>query len=221
MNLKNKLQLASLIIISSVLFSACTNKNTETNLNLNMTQDTTNNSTQENVSALQDPIITPVVTEIPAPSTDSTKTNTEETLISIKTKDGEIVARLYSKETPNTVANFIKKADSGFYKNLPFHRVITGFMAQGGDPTGTGSGGGKQASELNNIPFARGSFGLARTGETNQISNDSQFFICFTTEGCQHLTGDYVNFGEVVSGLDILDKIQQGDTIIDITTKTK
>jgi len=216
-NLKNKFQLISLIILSSVLFSACTNKNTETNLNLNMNQDTTNNSTQENNSALQNP----VVTEVPAPSTDSAKTNTGETLIFIKTKDGEIIAKLFSKETPNTVTNFIQKADSGFYKNLTFHRVITGFMAQGGDPTGTGMGGGKQASELNSIPFVRGSFGLARTAETNQVSNDSQFFICFTNEGCQHLTGDYVNFGEVVSGLDVLDKIQQGDKIIDITTKTK
>jgi cyclophilin family peptidyl-prolyl cis-trans isomerase len=209
-NLKNKFQLISLIIISSVLFSACTSKNTETNLNLNMNQNT-NQITPTNSS----------ITEIPAPSTDSAKTNIEETLISIKTKDGEMIAKLYSKETPNTVANFIKKADTGFYKNLTFHRVITGFMAQGGDPTGTGMGGGKQASELNNIPFVRGSFGLARTAETNQVSNDSQFFICFTTEGCQHLTGDYVNFGEIISGLDVLDKIQQGDKIIDITTKTK
>lgn len=221
MNLKNKFQLVSLIILSSVLFSACTNQNTETNLDLNMNQNTIQNtitnSPEDNNSAPQNP----VTTQTPAPSTDSAKTNTADTLISIKTKDGEIVAKLYSKETPNTVANFIKKADSGFYKNLNFHRVITGFMAQGGDPTGTGMGGGKQPSELNNIPFVRGSFGLARTAETNQVSNDSQFFICFTTEGCQHLTGDYVNFGEVVSGLDILDKIQQGDKIIDITTKTK
>jgi len=94
-------------------------------------------------------------------------------------------------------------------------------MAQGGDPTGTGTGGGKQNSELNNIAFKRGSLGLARTAETNKISNDSQFFICFTTEGCQHLTGDYVNFGEVVSGFDVLDKIVQGDKIISITTSTK
>ncbi len=203
------------------MFSACTNQNTETNLDLNMNQNTIQNtitnSPEDNNSAPQNP----VTTQTPAPSTDSAKTNTADTLISIKTKDGEIVAKLYSKETPNTVANFIKKADSGFYKNLNFHRVITGFMAQGGDPTGTGMGGDKQASELNNIPFVRGSFGLARTAETNQVSNDSQFFICFTTEGCQHLTGDYVNFGEVVSGLDILDKIQQGDKIIDIATKTK
>jgi len=217
MNLKSDFKIISLVLLSSVLFSACTNKNTETNLNLNMNQDTTKNSAQETNSVLQNPIIT----EIPVPSTDSAITDTNDTLISIKTKDGEIIAKLYSKETPNTVANFIKKADSGFYKNLNFHRVITGFMAQGGDPTGTGMGGGKQASELNSIPFVRGSFGLARTAETNQVSNDSQFFICFTTEGCQHLTGDYVNFGEVISGLDVLDKIQQGDKIIDIITKTK
>ncbi|MDD4026847.1 MAG: peptidylprolyl isomerase, partial [Candidatus Shapirobacteria bacterium] len=123
--------------------------------------------------------------------------------------------------TPNTVSNFINKVNTGFYKGLIFHRVIPGFMAQGGDPTGTGTGGSKQKSELNDIPFVRGSLGLARTAETNQISNDSQFFICYTNEGCQHLTSDYVNFGEVISGLDILDKIQQGDKIIDITTKTK
>jgi cyclophilin family peptidyl-prolyl cis-trans isomerase len=94
-------------------------------------------------------------------------------------------------------------------------------MAQGGDPTGTGSGGGRQKSELNTIPFKRGSLGLARTAETKDLSNDSQFFICYTTAGCQHLTNDYVNFGEVLSGLDVLDKIQQGDKIIEITSVTK
>ena len=138
-----------------------------------------------------------------------------------KTKNGEILIKLYQDKTPNTVANFIKKADSGYYDNLIFHRVIPGFMAQGGDPTGTGMGGGKQDSELNDVPFVRGSLGLARTAETKLVSNDSQFFICFSTSGCQHLTSDYVNFGEVISGLDVLDKINQGDQIIEITTKTK
>ncbi|MDD2482743.1 MAG: peptidylprolyl isomerase [Candidatus Shapirobacteria bacterium] len=200
MNLKNKIQLISLIILSSVLFSACTNKNSETNLDLNMNQN-----------------ISPTPTTIAA---STTKTPTNDTLVAITTKDGQIVLKLYSKEAPNTVANFIKKADSGFYKNLTFHRVIAGFMAQGGDPIGTGTGGGSQKSEINNIPFVRGTIGLARGGN-REISNDSQFFICFTTEGCQHLTGDYVNFGEVISGLDVLDKIKQGDKIIDIITKTK
>ncbi|HPT65867.1 MAG TPA: peptidylprolyl isomerase [Candidatus Woesebacteria bacterium] len=199
MNLKTKIQFISLIIISSVLFSACTNKASETNLDLNMNQD---------ISPTQS--VTPTITNIPS----------NDVLVAIKTKDGEIVLKLYSKEAPNTVANFIKKADSGFYKNLTFHRVIAGFMAQGGDPIGTGTGGGQIKSEINTIPFVRGTIGLARGGN-REISNDSQFFICFSTQGCQHLTGDYVNFGEVVSGLDVLDKISQGDKIIDITTKTK
>ncbi len=205
MNFKNKFSIISLILFSSFLFSACTNKTQETYLNMDQ-----NNS----------PSSAEVSTETETPiSTQSSIKNTD-TLVAITTKDGQIVLKLYSKEAPNTVANFIKKADSGFYKGLNFHRVIAGFMAQGGDPLGNGTGGGKIASEINNIPFVRGTIGLARGGD-KAVSNDSQFFICFTTEGCQHLTGDYVNFGEVISGLDILDKIQQGDKIIDITTKTK
>jgi cyclophilin family peptidyl-prolyl cis-trans isomerase len=204
MNFKKNFKFISLILFSGILLSACTNKYSDQNLDMS-----------------QNTPVTPAENNILNISSNPINPNINENMASIKTKDGEIIVKLYSQETPNTVANFINKADSNFYQNLTFHRVIPGFMAQGGDPTGTGSGGGKQKSELNNIPFVRGSLGLARTAETNQISNDSQFFICFTTEGCQHLTGDYVNFGEVVSGRDILDKIQQGDKIINITTKTK
>ena len=158
----------------------------------------------------------------PTPTLTTQKKNTDTAnYAAITTKDGQIVVKLYAKETPNTVANFLKKADSGFYNNLTFHRVIPGFMAQGGDPTGTGMGGNRQKSELNSIPFKRGTLGLARTAETKDFSNDSQFFICFTDDGCQHLTGEYVNFGEVVSGLDVLDKIIQGDKMIQISSKTK
>lgn len=142
-------------------------------------------------------------------------------MVNIKTKNGDIIAKLYQDKAPNTVANFLSKANSGFYDGLIFHRVIPGFMAQGGDPSGTGTGGNKQPSELNNIPFKRGSLGLARTAETKTISNDSQFFICFTTEGCQHLTSDYVNFGEVISGLEFLDQITQGDKMLNISPITK
>lgn len=162
----------------------------------------------------------PTMAIIPTSSTSSAKitgTPSADSLVNIKTKDGTITFRLYKNETPKTVANFVSKVQSGFYKGLTFHRVIPGFMAQGGDPSGNGTGGGKQPSELNNIPFVRGTIGLARTAETKMVSNDSQFFICFTTQGCQHLTGEYVNFGEVISGLDVLDKIAAGDKIVDIT----
>ena len=158
---------------------------------------------------------------MPTSITSAKTTPSTDPLVGLTTKDGQIVIRLYRSLTPNTVATFLKKVNSGFYNGLTFHRVIAGFMAQGGDPTGTGSGGGSQKSELNSIPFVRGSLGLARTPASKDISNDSQFFICFTTDGCQHLTGDYVNFGEVVNGLDVLDKIEQGDKIIQITTTTK
>lgn len=152
-------------------------------------------------------------------STQSAVVNTE-TVVALDTINGQIVIKLYADKAPNTVATFMKKVSEGFYDGLTFHRVIPGFMAQGGDPTGTGSGGGSQKSELNNIPFVRGTIGLAR-GPNIEISNDSQFFICFTTQGCQHLTGDYVNFGEVISGLEVLDKIVQGDKILKITSTTK
>lgn len=209
MNLKNKFSIISLLIISSVLLSSCTSKNIESNLDLKTT------NMNQNISPSSTP--TPTINTIPTESVNNTIKKTE-SLVSLQTKDGEIVLKLYADKAPNTVANFIKKAETGFYKGLNFHRVIAGFMAQGGDPLGTGTGGGSQKSEINNIPFVRGTIGLARGGDKS-ISNDSQFFICFTTEGCQHLTGDYVNFGEVVSGLNILDKIQQGDKIINITIK--
>ena len=188
-----------LIILFSLLFlSSCTTKSP--------------------VQDLPTPTMIPQTSVTLSPSSNTPKTDS---VVALKTKNGQIVIKLYSKETPNTVTTFIKKVNSGFYNGLTFHRVIDGFMAQGGDPTGTGTGGGSQASELNQIPFKRGSLGLARTPASKDISNDSQFFICFTDNGCQHLTGDYVNFGEVISGLDVLDKIVQGDKIIEITTKTK
>ena len=193
-----------LLIIFSVFFlSGCGTKQQSENLNIN---------SNDNIV----PTKTNMTSITATPSSQKT-----DSLVAIKTKDGQIVLKLYADQAPNTVANFLSKAESGFYKGLIFHRVISGFMAQGGDPTGTGTGGGSQKSELNNIPFVRGSIGLARTPVSKEISNDSQFFICFTTDGCQHLTGDYVNFGEVVSGLDVLDKIVQGDKILDIVTTTK
>ena len=191
------------IFLTTLLLSACSlfPKNNEQNIDLSILPTPTMTQTQ------------PVVLGDTATAKD--------TLVALKTTNGQIIIKLFEKETPKTVANFLSKVNSGFYNGLSFHRVIPGFMAQGGDPTGTGSGGGKQESELNNIPFKRGTLGLARTAETNKISNDSQFFICFSTDGCQHLTGDYVNFGEVISGLEILDKISQGDKMLEITTTTK
>lgn len=189
----------AIFIISSLLISGCTTKKpADTNMDLTKTPDFSSQSS---------------VTQSPSEK----DTNP---VVSLKTKDGEILLKLYQDKAPNTVANFLKKTNDGFYNGLTFHRVIADFMAQGGDPLGTGMGGGTIKSEINNVPFVRGTIGLARGGN-KEISNDSQFFICFSTQGCQHLTSDYVNFGEVILGLDVLDKIKQGDQIIEITANTK
>jgi cyclophilin family peptidyl-prolyl cis-trans isomerase len=125
-------------------------------------------------------------------------------------KGGVIQMALRPDKAPNTVATFISKANAGFYNNLTFHRVIGDFVAQGGDPQGTGNGGGNQPTELSDLPFCKGSLGIAR-GPDIKISNDSQWFIC--TGSCRHLDGQYTNFGQVTSGMDIALGIKVGDKI--------
>jgi peptidylprolyl isomerase len=128
----------------------------------------------------------------------------------LDTKDGRITIRLRPDLAPKHVAQIKALTKRGFYDGIVFHRVIPGFMAQTGDPTGTGTG----KSDLPNIPaeftqtpFRRGSVGMARSSEPN--SANSQFFLCF--EGCSSLTGQYTLLGEVVSGMDVVDKIKKGD----------
>lgn len=130
----------------------------------------------------------------------------------IKTKYGEIKLKLFDDQAPNTVKNFVKKAEEGFYNNLNFHRVED-WVVQGGDPKGNGTGGGSMPTELNDVKFERGSLGVARGGDI-KVSNDAQFFIC--TKDCDWLTGQYTNFGKVTSGMEVVDKIKIGDKILEI-----
>ena len=201
MNRFTKLSLASFFVVSStLLFSACTSKTEEaTPSNMN-----SNNSSQTNT------VVSPTVTG----------NYQDETIVGLKTKYGQIVIKLYQKEAPKTVANFLKKVNSGAYNGLTFHRVEPSFVVQGGDPLGNGTGGGKITSEINTIPFKRGSVGLAR-GPIKEESNDSQFYICLADESCSHLTNEYVNFGEVISGMEFVDKITVGDKILELSSQTK
>lgn len=130
----------------------------------------------------------------------------------IKTAKGNIEVGLYTEKAPKTIDNFLSKAKSGFYSSLTFHRVED-WVIQGGDPKGDGTGGGDQTTELSDAPFKAGSLGAARAGDI-KVSNDSQFFIC--TTDCSWLTGQYTNFGEVISGMDVVKKIQIGDKITGI-----
>lgn len=125
-------------------------------------------------------------------------------------KGGIVQMALRPDKAPSTVATFVSKANAGFYNDLTFHRVVGDFVAQGGDPLGSGSGGGNQPTELSDLPFCKGSLGIAR-GPDIKVSNDSQWFIC--TGACRHLDGQYTNFGQVTSGMDVALGIKVGDKI--------
>ena len=127
----------------------------------------------------------------------------------LTTKDGKITIQLRPDLAPKAVAQVEKLTKEGFYNGLKFHRVIDGFMAQTGDPTGTGGGGSKEAdlpAEFSSAPFERGTVGMARTSDPN--SANSQFFICFKQSS--FLNKQYTVVGQVISGMDVVDKIKKG-----------
>jgi peptidyl-prolyl cis-trans isomerase B (cyclophilin B) len=131
------------------------------------------------------------------------------TKVQLITSKGAMVLELFPDQAPQTVKNFLTKAQSGFYQDLTFHRVED-WVVQGGDPAGNGTGGGTMPTELNKVAFERGSLGVAR-GNNIALSNDAQFFIC--TKDCNWLTGQYTNFGKVIEGMEVVDKIEVGDKI--------
>jgi len=161
------------------------------------------------------PSPSPVIINSMSDQTTSSSAQTQAATVIIKTSKGDIELTLYAKDTPNTVANFVQKAKSGFYNNLIFHRVED-WVIQGGDPSGNGTGGDKMPTELNNKPFTAGSLGVAR-GQDINVSNDAQFFI--TKKDSQFLNGQYTNFGIVKSGMDVVNKIDVGSKILEITLK--
>lgn len=125
-------------------------------------------------------------------------------------KDGRVVIELYSEVAPGHVERIKALARKGFYDGVVFHRVIEGFMAQTGDPTGTGSGGSDLPdlkAEFNDTKHMRGTLSMARASDPD--SANSQFFICFTAS--EFLDGQYTAFGRVVSGMEFVDAIKRGD----------
>jgi cyclophilin family peptidyl-prolyl cis-trans isomerase len=135
----------------------------------------------------------------------------ENTLI-VEIPHGRVVIKLRPDVAPGHVARIKELAREGFYDDTPFHRVIDGFMAQGGDPTGTGTGGSKKPNlkaEFSDVPHKRGTASMARA--MNPDSANSQFFICFAD--CPFLDGQYTVWGEVVEGMDAVDKIKRGEPV--------
>ena len=123
--------------------------------------------------------------------------------------DGRVVIELRPDLAPKTVARVKELTRRGFYDGLKFHRVITGFMAQTGDPLGNGTGGSGQTlpAEFSQAHFLRGTLGMARSSDPD--SADSQFFICFAPSS--FLDGKYTIFGQVTSGMEHIDAIKKGD----------
>jgi cyclophilin family peptidyl-prolyl cis-trans isomerase len=132
------------------------------------------------------------------------------TTATLQTNHGAIELELFDTDSPKTVENFRKLAANGFYDGAVFHRVIPDFMIQGGDPTGTGSGGPGYTfeDEFNDKPVVRGALAMANSGPN---TNGSQFFIV-TAEACPWLDGKHTVFGRVTDGMDVVDTISQVET---------
>jgi peptidylprolyl isomerase len=151
-----------------------------------------------------------VLLAVPGPAS-ALKLDPENTLY-LDLKDGRVVIRLRPDLAPGHVAHIKKLTREKFYNGLVFHRVIDGFMAQTGDPTGTGAGGSKYPdikAEFNHMPFVRGTMGMARSNSPD--SANSQFFICFAD--ARFLDGKYTAWGEVVEGMKFVDKIKRGEPV--------
>ena len=134
--------------------------------------------------------------------------NPLENIIVMALKEGPIYIKLMPEAAPNHVSRIKELTRQGFYNGVPFHRVIDGFMAQTGDPTGTGTGGSGQKidAEFNNEKHLRGTVSMARAADPN--SADSQFFIVF--DEAPHLDRNYTAFGQVIEGMELVDAIKKG-----------
>ena len=136
--------------------------------------------------------------------------------VSMETNKGLIEIELYASAAPKTVNNFVFLAQEGFYNGVSFHRVIADFVIQGGDPTGTGTGGPgyRFEDEFDGNPHQheRGSLSMANAGPG---TNGSQFFICHSPQ--PHLDGRHTVFGKVTKGLDVVDAIEPGDEMVKVT----
>ncbi|MEI6507734.1 MAG: peptidylprolyl isomerase [Bacteroidota bacterium] len=139
------------------------------------------------------------------------------TTAEIQTEKGTMKVNFYDNDAPNTVANFVKLAKSGFYDGLTFHRVIPDFVIQGGCPNGIGSGGPgyKIKCELDgeNQYHDRGVLSMAHAGRD---TGGSQFFVCHSRTNTAHLDRNHTCFGKVVEGVEVVDAIRQGDKMLKV-----
>lgn len=147
------------------------------------------------------------------------ESNPNNNLVRLKTVHGDLLIKLFEKKAPITTSRFKALVADGFYNGLKFHRVIPNFVVQGGDPTGTGTGGSgkKLKAEFNSISHEKGTVAMARGTDIN--SADSQFYIAL--KKLPHLDGKYTVFGKVVKGIEFLDDIKKGDKMLSVSLESK
>jgi peptidyl-prolyl cis-trans isomerase B (cyclophilin B) len=140
--------------------------------------------------------------------------------VKFSTEKGDMIAELYDQETPVTVNNFLELIKKGFYDGLTFHRVIPGFVIQGGCPNGDGRGGPGYTIpcevDADKQFHDKGVLSMAHAGRN---TGGSQFFICHNRQNTQHLDRNHTCFGRVIAGLDIIDQIKPGDKILSISVE--
>lgn len=129
--------------------------------------------------------------------------------VRFETSEGSFTVELWPDVAPNHAANFLKLSSSGFYDGVTFHRVIPGFVIQGGCPKGDGTGGPgwRVKAEFNSTPHEKGVLSMARSSDPD--SAGSQFFVCLGREQCRHLDNKYTAFGKVIDGIETIDKIAE------------
>lgn len=155
-------------------------------------------------------------------STDEAQAADPENILNLHTNVGKVTIEMLPDIAPKHVERIKLLARKKFYDGVIFHRVIEGFMAQTGDPTGTGRGGSEYEdipAEFSDYQYRRGTVGMARTSDPD--SANSQFFICFTDNGCDFLTGQYTVWGQVTEGMDFVDQLSRGEPPANPSTMEK
>jgi len=138
----------------------------------------------------------------------------------VETNKGTFTIEFFDDQTPNTVKNIVSLAQSGFYNGVKFHRVIPDFVVQGGDPTGTGGGGpGYQIADEVDNPVQIHVLGALSMANSGPNTNGSQFFIVLNPNSCKHLNDKHTVFGKVVDGMNVVNRINQGDHMIKVTVE--
>ena len=216
--MKRYFSIIAIMALVVCMFAGCGSKKSNTSSNANSGTSSSESAKQEETAVPESTESTDAGSDIS--SSDDTKQLSGKHHVVIKVKKyGNIKVELDADTAPISVTNFVNLAKKGFYDGLTFHRIIDGFMIQGGDPSGDGTGGSDETIKgefsdngvENNISHVRGTISMARSSENDSAS--SQFFI--VQADSTYLDGDYAAFGHVTSGMDVVDKICKDTPVTD------